>query len=130
MSLDTGYLICAQCGKGLDFEELVQNLPDDWKQIDLWALKNGREVQPYLSSLWVPLCPECGGGTFYPLIATDEIVEYFEECLEDGTLLSDAEEAQVRSLLELWRHRQQAEDQEWRHNVQQRRAASRDSETD
>jgi hypothetical protein len=121
MSLDYGFVVCAKCGKGYDFEQLAQNAMHQWQQVDLWSLPNGRDLQPYLRRMWSPLCPECGGDKFYPMINTDEIVEYLEQSLQDGSLIDEAERKLTEALLTLWKDRMQAEDAEWRSNAKQAR---------
>lgn len=119
MGLDYAYAVCAGCGKGFDYTELAQNQPEGWKHVDIWALRNGPELQPYLQKLWVPLCPECGGDKFYPLLNSDEVVEYLEEMLADGALIGEEERGQAEALLAVWQQRMQEEDNEWRKNVAQ-----------
>ena len=117
MGLDYGFVVCAKCGKGYDFEQLAQNGAEQWKQIDLWSLENGKELQPYLRLMWIPICPECGGDKFYPMINSDEVAEYLEDMLQDGVMIGEAEQKLAQALLELWRHRLKQEDEEWQANA-------------
>lgn len=127
MGLEYGFVVCARCGHGFDFEQLAQNDADHWQQVDLWRLPHGKELQPYLRLLWTPLCPQCGGDKFYPLINSDEIVDYLTEMLQDGTLIDETERKLAETMLALWQQRQQVEDVEWRKNA---KAAPPDGDCD
>jgi uncharacterized Zn finger protein len=105
MANDDTYLVCANCGHGATVEELMQSRPERWNKIDLWTLAEGREVQPLLKDMWVPTCPSCGHDRFYPVINSDEVVEYLEEMLTDGTLMDSEEERTVGERLKVWRSR-------------------------